>query len=307
MSLILMCKEHPIYNINTEEVLNPNLLPGIMKKNPCKETYNLFSRHRYSSQTNVYSRRIRSLNWGQGNRNQINIDTYSLSLSDCYWIRGNEDTVNFYDITPYLKYKYSPAEPTLYTNGFKSKYWLDSETLIKNDCNIELLAYDFCSYLDISINKINKYTENEIAIKNFTSLDLMLEPASLSGLIDPEDFTTNDILKIYDEPALNMIVVDSLLGNGDRHAGNFGILRSTNTGDIIGFSPLYDFDHTFDSKQSKDILTDEIIEIYNNYTNYQERILYLCKRALTFDNEIIKSKASYILNNIQTNLNPLKF
>lgn len=299
MSVILMCKENPIYNIDKEEVLNYSLLPGIMQKNPCSKTFSLFSKHRYSSQTNIYARKLRSLSWGQGNRERINRDTYSLSLSDCYWIKDEEDTVDFYDITPYLKYKYSPAEPTLYTNGFKSKYWLDSETLIKYDCNIELLAYDFCSYLKIPINEIYKHTENEIAIKNFTSLDIMLEPASLSGLIDSENFTTDDILRVYGAPALDMIVVDSLLGNGDRHSGNFGLLRSTDTGDIIGFSPLYDFDHTFDSKGLNDILIKEVLEIYAKYEEYRERIYHLCKNSLEFDNEIIKSKASYMLSEIK--------
>lgn len=38
----------------------------------------------------------------------------------------------------------------------------------------------------------------------------------------------------------NMITADSIIGNDDRHLGNFGFLRDVNTGEIIGFAPLFD-------------------------------------------------------------------
>lgn len=286
MSLILMCKNTPVYRVDTEEILNMSLIPPIIGQTPCNTIYKLFFKHRYSSQTNMYARKERSLIWGQGNRERINKDTYSLSLSDCYWLKDESNNIDFYSITPYLHYKYSPAKPTLYTNGFKSKYWLDSKTLIKYDCNIELITYNFCKFLNIPINKIEKYSDNEIAIENFTSLDEMLEPASTSGLIDPENFTSEDILKAYGIPALDMLVVDALLGNGDRHSGNFGYLKSTETGEITKFAPLYDFDHTFDSKNENDILIKEILTIYNTNERYRERIYNICNYALSFENEI---------------------
>lgn len=38
----------------------------------------------------------------------------------------------------------------------------------------------------------------------------------------------------------HMIVVDHVLCNTDRHLGNFGFLRSAETGKILGFAPLFD-------------------------------------------------------------------
>ena len=40
-----------------------------------------------------------------------------------------------------------------------------------------------------------------------------------------------------------MLVIDAIVGNGDRHAGNFAWLRDTDTGQYVCMSPLYDFDH----------------------------------------------------------------
>lgn len=38
-----------------------------------------------------------------------------------------------------------------------------------------------------------------------------------------------------------MIVADYVIGNSDRHLSNFGFLRNVETGNIIGFAPLFDF------------------------------------------------------------------
>ena len=43
-----------------------------------------------------------------------------------------------------------------------------------------------------------------------------------------------------------MIIIDAVIGNGDRHAGNFGWLRNTDTGEYVSMAPLYDFDHALD-------------------------------------------------------------
>lgn len=42
-----------------------------------------------------------------------------------------------------------------------------------------------------------------------------------------------------------MIAADSIIGNNDRHLGNFGFLRQAETGTIIGFAPLFDFGFAF--------------------------------------------------------------
>lgn len=42
-----------------------------------------------------------------------------------------------------------------------------------------------------------------------------------------------------------MIVVDHLLGNEDRHLGNFGFIRNVETLEITGFAPLFDSGYSF--------------------------------------------------------------
>lgn len=43
----------------------------------------------------------------------------------------------------------------------------------------------------------------------------------------------------------NMIAVDRIIGNKDRHLGNFGFIRDVNTLQITGFAPLFDSGYAF--------------------------------------------------------------
>lgn len=43
----------------------------------------------------------------------------------------------------------------------------------------------------------------------------------------------------------NMVAIDRILCNGDRHFGNFGFIRNADTGEILGFAPLFDFGRAY--------------------------------------------------------------
>lgn len=46
----------------------------------------------------------------------------------------------------------------------------------------------------------------------------------------------------------SMITADHILGNDDRHLGNFGFLRDASTGKILGFAPLFDSGSAYGGK-----------------------------------------------------------
>lgn len=49
----------------------------------------------------------------------------------------------------------------------------------------------------------------------------------------------------------NMITADRILGNDDRHLGNFGFLRDANTGNILGFAPIFDSGSAYGGKANR--------------------------------------------------------
>jgi len=253
--------------MNTMEVHNHNLLPGMLQKHLNKDRLLDWFHKRYSERSNTASRQIRAKLFGQGNRQLINQTTYALSLSDCYWVKGLDKKVTFEQVSPYFNDFWkgegvydNEAIPTLYVNGFLTKYWHDSKTLIKHVDERETICSAVGKAIGINTVEVKHFGIDKVAVTNFTNADVMFESAETSGLLDAEDFTADDILTIYNAAGFDMLFLDALVGNGDRHAGNFGSLRDANTGEYLGKSPIFDFDHAYDSNDANDFLIKEVAE-----------------------------------------------
>jgi len=281
--LILMCKDKPVFDIMRERVYDKDLLPGMMRKLPYKEQFLNWMENRYSSKSNTFARQLRAYVFGQGNRGKINLQTHALSLSDCYWLKRRDDnTTNFSQISPYFSSYWSgegpyrgQAIPTLYVNGFLPKYWEDAHTLVKTAPNHEAYCAELAAQLGIPVARVTNFPDG-IAVTNFTNENVMFEPADASGLINGDDFDNETILDLFGQFGYDMIFFDALVGNGDRHAGNFGYLRDSNTGSYIGPAPLFDFDHAFESNNSKDILIQGVLDYRLLFINRHMELYQKC-------------------------------
>lgn len=309
MGMVLMCKNRMVYNIDTEQVYNRALLPGYMAGIQDNYTFKEWLKLRYSSNTNSLARQLKGITFGQGNRARINKETMALSLSDSYWIKNVDDPILFEQCSPYLnrfwagegKYEAGLSIPTLYTNGYLNKEWVNEDILVKygDSTIIEYECSRLCSLAGIPCAEIKLLPNNSgIAISNITNSDYMLESADMSGRLDPDDFNNETIIKLFGIDGLNMLLVDAVFANGDRHAGNFGWLRNTNTGQYISMAPLYDFDHALDSKLSHDMLISDFIDTVKNWCNAS--IITDIRNKLNIiinntTNEIFKMRANNIL------------
>ena len=255
---LLMCKDKPIYNITTQTLIDKELAPGQLSKNPCHEQFKIWSRARYSSQTNIVARQLQGGLFGQGNRRHIDSITKSLSLSDSYWIKDETDTSVFCDISPYYVNFWTGLErgsyigqsvPTLYVDGVLPKYWLDKDTLVKQAPQIEVVCAKLAKDIGLKVADVQQYDEQHVLVKRFTSPDIMYEAADTSGLLDVADFTYYDILDVFNSTGVDMLVFDAIIGNIDRHTGNFGFLKCAETGRHLTTAPLFDFDQALSSHE----------------------------------------------------------
>lgn len=282
----LMCKNTVVLDLQTYEILNEELLPGVLRFYT-EEGFIWWMRNRYSCDSNVSARLILGRLYSRGRRRAANVDTKQLSLSDCYWVytqKGQDfRPERFEDISPYYtsywatedsRYEKGFTRPTLYTNGYRNKEWINTDILEKtgSDLTVEYDCYRLCKALDIPCNVV-AITDGGVRVSNFTDTNYFLETAEQSGRINPEDFDYTDIIKHFGKDGVDMILVDCIIGNGDRHAGNFGWLRSTSTGDYVGMSPLYDFDHALDTKDSTVLMLDDIIDLCQEYAEYKDHVL----------------------------------
>ena len=300
--MLLMCKNIPVYDIGSETVLNNAFLPGLMReKSANMHTFTRWMKYRYSSGTNTLARKLKGITFGQGARIRINRETRALSFSDCYWIKDENDLVLFEDISPYYKpfwegmdeYKTGQAVPTLYVGGALSKEWKNDGRLYKyGDVSVELQCIKLCKNCGILVENAFAIKDG-IAIENITSQNLMLEQADQSGRIDPDDFDEQTIIDFFGKNGAQMLIIDAIIGNGDRHAGNFGWMRDADTGAYVGMAPLYDFDHALDSTLESDrLLTDAV----KYCMPYRDEVIRIAQIARESDNPVFSKRAGSVLD-----------
>lgn len=161
--------------------------------------------------------------------------------------------------------------PDLTTNGLLRKVWVhDSQMqsyLVKAGSR-ELRQYPLSEVLaTVSLRKFNlvPFVPYELAIYGmrvcskcpcFTTAETEFVPAKDIYETEPRqdgDTVYSRMVRAAENYGIQkpwkflerMILVDMLIGNQDRHLGNFGFLRDVKTGSLTGFAPLFDFGGAF--------------------------------------------------------------
>lgn len=299
--IMLMCRNTPVYDITQNIVISECLLPGLMQKYPDTATFYTWMKYRYSSGTNTVARRLKGITFGQGARKRINAQTHALSFCDCYWLKSEDEEICFEDVSPYYtsfwdgsgEFK-GQAVPTLYVGGALSKEWKRDGRLYKyGDVAIELQCIELCNLCGVPAETA-ELVPGGIAVCNITSAAVMLEQADQSGRIDPDNFDERDILQQFGREGAQMLIMDAITGNGDRHAGNFGWLRDTSTGAYLKMAPLYDFDHALDSARDSDRLLTDAVQ--SCAADYSDTVISIAKIAAVYNHPVFGRRAKTILD-----------
>ena len=81
----------------------------------------------------------------------------------------------------------------------------------------------------------------------------------------------------------NLILFDAVVGNLDRHYGNFGLLRDNNTGKFLGLAPIFDNGESLLSKEIPSVFLNDndFLEVVNSvkydYSYYDTKYVDLIK------------------------------
>ena len=117
------------------------------------------------------------------------------------------------------------------------------------------------------------------------------------SFVDPEDFTDVDIVEMFGIKGMEMLVIDAITANTDRHAGNFGFLRDANTGEYLDMAPLYDFDQVLSSNNLNDILIRDMLQTLEQFPIYRQRVLEIARTAVSLElHPSFKERAKVIIH-----------
>ena len=197
-----------------------------------------------------------------------------------------------------------------YMLKFPSHARLNKDMSYSNSCFSEYLGCKIYESLGIPVQKVLLGTYNSkvqdrivVACKDFTEPGIVLQDfASLKNqMIDSErsgyGTELSDILYTFEEqsafdPVLlrrrfwDMFVVDTFIGNWDRHNGNWGFLYDTRT-DHVELAPVYDCGSSLypqaDEKIMKSVLSDPSELQYRIYEVPTSAIQHNGKRIKYYD------------------------
>lgn len=187
-----------------------------------------------------------------------------VSLRDNYWVKELDDNIHWEDINLFdnslgdivdiallgnnlTVTNKNIISKDLFTDGVKPKAWVrDSKSflLYKEDleykevvASMELLSLGFNV---LCYSKSSYKGTNCSVCKCFTSKDINYITAGKYLY----KYSINEIIDKYSKEFYEMILCDYLIGNSDRHQDNWGFLFNKDR-EIVGFAPVFDFDHAF--------------------------------------------------------------
>lgn len=183
---------------------------------------------------------------------------------------------------------------------------INKEMSYTNSCISEYIGCKIFDSVGIPVQEtvIGTYTSNGrekivVACKDFTSPGITLQDfASLKNrIIDSErngyGTELNDILSTIDEQTSmdsdaiktrfwDMFIVDALIGNWDRHNGNWGFLYNNSTDEVV-LAPVFDCGSSLYLQADDELMT----IILNNKNEFNHRIFDIPLSAITYNGKKI--------------------
>ena len=240
-----------------------------------------------------------------------------LSLNDCYWIveegfEGKFENFNLYDnhlsrvlagiaFTGYGSSIRSSlaSSPEFTTNGMLPKCWRRIKGKIylykggtTGASNTGMEPYsEFYAHQVAQAMEIDSVPYNICKWKGelcsycelFTSKDYSFVPVGkivkTGGMTAVREFYEN-LGKEYVKALDDMIVLDALICNTDRHYGNFGFLVNNKTNKIVAPAPLFDHGNSLYNFAGRDDL-----ESYDAFSQYADTLL-----PCVYDDFILEAK-----------------
>jgi hypothetical protein len=277
IKMYLMSKDEIIAQINFDtiqfKVIKPDLMPFALRGNGV----NIFTFRDWLSDRVLNISRsnakkiISALGLNQNDRISMCYACKGLSLTDCFWLKTENDILQWSDVNlyenslskaiahialtgEYISIQGKVRTPELTGGGSYAKCWKrgkDGIYLYKTGALqgtgkehlVEVFCSDLLDNLDVDHVKYDLATSNNREVsrcKNITNTKISICDMEYFGNycnrngIDLNKWLSNQ--ELY----YKMLIVDYIMLNSDRHSGNWGVYFNADNGKVIGLHPLFD-------------------------------------------------------------------
>ena len=267
------------YNLVLEE--DTNLSPRVNNLG----NFYYWCASRVFSLDRVYAKEIlNAIGVGHGttdrDRAKISLSYHCVTLTDVYWVRRAEESISYADVNLYehsqsdafvdvslLGKEITAANAELLkpldvagdvsTQGVVPKAWVRRDGqlwLLKNggqrDVDAELLASKIARCFDVPQVLYEPYVYNGVPVsasRLVSSLSRSLIPMEFVDIYAANHDTTRQVMIAQIDPCgfHRMNIIDYLVGNTDRHWGNWGFEVDNETNRPMRLYPLMDFNKAF--------------------------------------------------------------
>ena len=192
---------------------------------------------------------------------------HGATITDAYWFRGENENLTYDQVKFQKDYPFSrlalrgdpdsfqkgtaaSVTPELTNTGSFEKCWRYEDGAwwmykagTEAERFSELFVYELCRALGFPVAEYQNCAPY-IRTRDFTGGRLNFEPAAyLVG--DDEDYETNyhAFLRFGQKVAdqyVELLLMDTICRNADRHTYNYGLLRDRQTGEVVSLAPNFD-------------------------------------------------------------------
>lgn len=226
------------------------------------------------------------------------IKFHAISLTDNYWCRlKNERKLKYEDVSSlddrlhrsalFGEFNENPNynTPEISNLGSFEKCWVkenDNWYLKKiatdNELFSEIFVYRLCKNLKLPAAEYTYDTVNDcVSSKRFISNKYNLEEMK-NILGDNDDFemsleVINTVNPKLTKQFLDILFIDAICYNFDRHTGNYGFIRNGETGEIVSMAPNYDNNNSLISREIRESVMAPKLFL-DNYKSFLDKNSY---------------------------------
>lgn len=277
--------------------------------------------------------------------------SHAASVTDTYWIKEIDEEITYEKVRfdeDYFKQKlakvysnialsgngncinyalnHSPIKTPELTNiGSYEKCWkFESNAcwLYKNERQKARFSELFTHYLGCELGfnmAIYKKAGKCLKTLDFTENNKYCFEPGFSYFISDEDYINaaykiKEINEDFLQDYINMMFLDVLVRNFDRHCFNYGILRDAESGDVVAFAPNFDNNNALISlgydkspKRKNDAMAESFNELLDEFPEYREGLPVvnetIIRRAL--NKTRMKVRKAYIIEFVLNGYNQI--